>query len=234
MFGNQGNNQGNNVNVNTNFSNYYGDNYMLKTGGWNTQLSVKMCPVIGENDGIKQYAKDTNQIIIASISQENAKALLKDYSKIEEAIKDGTSASTSIITGSEPNRKIITIGYDGNAHFSVGLNLNESNIPALHHRHNFKKKEVIVNYNPSTGSGERKMVEAEFETFIDKIKACKDFTPTVQHGTAYAAALKAAFSNYTSNANQNNGGYNQNQPSIESMNPVSQSFDNEMPFMPYN
>ena len=185
------------VNLNTNFYTSYSETAQVTAGGWNSQLSVKIKPCVGTDaNGIRQYAEDKSQIVSTSITPENAITLLEGFeAEVVPALNgEKSSGSASIVMGNADQRKVLTIGYaDGNAYLSVAVALDENGKAGGEIRHIFNKKSYLINYNPSTGRPEEKVVEADLINFMDKVKAVKDLAPVTAHAIRYNEMSREAF-----------------------------------------
>jgi hypothetical protein len=210
------------VNLNTNFFTSYSETAQVTAGGWNTQLSIKVKPCVGQDaNGIRQYAEDRSQIISTSITVENAIALLEGFeAEVVPALNgEKSSGAASIVMGNADQRKILTIGYaDGNAYLSVAVALDENGKAGGEIKHIFNKKSYLINYDPSTGKPEEKIVEADLINFMEKVRSIKDLAPITAHSIKYNEMNRAAFSgnsgttptpNYQANStpSQGNTGY---------------------------
>ena len=106
----------NNVSVNTRLYTSHSDACAVTLGGWNTQISLKFAPFKGVNaDGIRQYAQDSTETIMTSLTMDNTTALLEGINKkIIPAIEAKEETSVSISIGNNNNRKVLTVLTDGN------------------------------------------------------------------------------------------------------------------------
>lgn len=211
MFFGNGNNRNNTVNVNTTFYNSYGDDSLLTIGGWNRLISVKLHPATGKDaNGVTQYAQEQSQIVSTSITQENGLALLDGIEKvILPAINEKKASSVSISMGSNENKKVMTIRYDGkDVYLEMLVGVNENGIGSDDNviKHKFNKKSYLVDYDYTSGTGTEVSTEADFLNFVEKIKDCQDIVPTAAHAINYNNALKSAFKG---NSGFANGGNNQ-------------------------
>lgn len=214
------NNNGNNINLNTNLLTGYGDECMLVVGAWNRQLSLKIYPAKGKDEnGITQYKNDTNDIITTSVTQVNAVTWLKGYTDELLPLIDGKQAfpedkdivSISIHVGKDENRKLLTIGYtkDGTAFFRIGWNLDDTGCApsGCILTYKFKTYAYYKDADESNGTeGERVLVQAEFENFMEKVHRVQDLVPTIAHSINYNQLVRKAYSN-NNNQNQNNNNY---------------------------
>ena len=204
------NNSGNVVNTNTHFFNSYSETSLLRVGGWNQQLSIRLQPAIGkDSSGVTMYAQDQSQILSTSLTQDSAIVLYEGFKKEIEPCLDANIASKKISTqvSNGDTKKIISIYYDGNdAYLEVATSVNDQNITTDQNviTHKFNKRTYMVDYDFHTGgTSETRTVESEFLNFIDKVKKVKDLTPVVVHTMKYAEAIKNTFRN-----NNGNGGNN--------------------------
>ena len=208
MFNRSYNNNGNAINANTHFFNSYSETSLLRVGGWNQQLSIRLQPATGkDSSGVTMYAQDQSQILSTSLSQDSAIVLYDGFKKEIEPCLDAHIASKKISTqvSNGDTKKIISIYYDGNdAYLEIATSVNDQNITTDQNviTHKFNKRTYMVNYDYHTGQvTETKTIESDFLNFMDKVKKVKDMTPVVVHTMKYANAVKNTFSNN----NQNNG-----------------------------
>ena len=233
MFFRGSNNNNGGVNVNTAFYTSYSDTAMVRLGGWNQQLSLKIHPFTGKDaEGVNQYAQDQSQIITTSITQDNAKILENGFDEfIKEAIEKRTaSKKISISVGMNEKRKIISIYYDGtDAYLEVVTGVSDQGIAADNNviKHKFNKKSCLIDYDYTNGSGVEKEVETEFLNFMDKIKSAKDLTPVIAHSIQYSNSLKNSFKGRSNN--QNNGVSDNSNYSA----PVTSNLSDNMDFLPF-
>lgn len=209
MFNKSYNNNGNAVNANTHFFNSYSETSLLRVGGWNQQLSIRLQPATGkDSSGVTMYAQDQSQILSTSLSQDSAIVLYDGFKKEIEPCLDAHIASKKISTqvSNGDTKKIISIYYDGNdAYLEIATSVNDQNITTDQNviTHKFNKRTYMVNYDYHTGQAtETKTIESDFLNFMDKVEKVKDMTPVVVHTMKYANAVKNTFSN---NNNQNTG-----------------------------
>lgn len=233
MFFRGSNNNNNGINVNTSFFTSYSDTAMVKLGGWNQQLSLKVHPFVGKDaEGVNQYAQDQSQLIITSITQDNAKILESGFEdNIKDAIKNKTASKKySISVGVNEKRKIISIFYDGkDAYLEVVTGVSENGIASDENvlRHKFNKKSCLVDYDYKDGSGVEQEIEVEFLNFMDKIKSAKDLTPIVAHSIQYSNAVRNSFKGRNNNQH-NNIGENTSYSA-----PVTSNLSDNMDFLPF-
>lgn len=230
FFGGNNNNRNNSVNVNTTFYNSYGDDSLLTVGGWNRSISVKLHPATGKDaNGVTQYAQEQSQIVSTSITQENAIALLDGIEKnIIPAIDEKKPSSVSITMGSNENKKVMTLKYDGqDVYLEMVVGVNENGIGSEENiiKHKFNKKPYLLDYDYQNGSGAEVIIEADFLNFVEKIKDCQEIIPTTAHAINYNNALKSAF--------KNNNNFNNNQQVSYSA-PVSNFGGDITDILPFN
>ena len=207
MFMGRNNNNNNGVNVNSSLYVSYSEACMLKVGAWNQNLSLRFHPMKGVNaDGIRQYAQDNTEIISTSLTVDNTSALLEGIKKeITPAIEEKRAGNVSIAMGSNDNRKVLTLSTDGNdITLTISIGVNEQGIASDSLTHKFNKKEYMVGYDPSTGSGEIVMANADYDNFVEKLKDIYKLSAAVAHSINYNNALKSSFGNrQANNANSN-------------------------------
>ena len=199
------NNGNSGVNVNTQFYTSYSDTSLISVGGWNRNLSLKFQPAIGKDaNGLTQYANDKNSTISTSIREENAIALLEGFNKyIKPAIDNSTETKVTIAMGSGDKKKALSLIYDGaDAYLELAIGLSDNGVTSADNiiKHKFNKKSYMVGYNPETGAGEEKFVEADLFNFIKKIEKAQDLVPTIAHSINYSNANKALFKNSPNNS----------------------------------
>ena len=202
MFFGKPSNNNNGVNVNTSLFTSYSDTCKLTMGAWNLQLSLKFHPFKGVNgEGIRQYAQDNTEIINTSLTVENTTALLEAIEKdFLPAIEKGEECSVSVLISTGENRKLLSIETDGTDIYAViYINVQDDgtvpNPDTNTLKHKFNKKDYMVGYNCTTGSGEQKSVNAEYENFVKKLNSIYDLAPVTAHAINYNNALKASYSN---------------------------------------
>ena len=243
MFNRSYNNNGNAVNVNTHFFNSYSETSLLRVGGWNQQLSIRLQPATGkDSSGVTMYAQDQSQILSTSLSQDSAIVLYDGFKKEIEPCLDAHIASKKISTqvSNGDTKKIISIYYDGNdAYLEIATSVNDQNITTDQNviTHKFNKRTYMVNYDYHTGQAtETKTIESDFLNFMDKVEKVKDMTPVVVHTMKYANAVKNTFSN-NNNQNTGNNGFipqSQNTGAPANYNPAPSTNANSMDeFLPF-
>ena len=243
MFNRSYNNNGNAVNANTHFFNSYSETSLLRVGGWNQQLSIRLQPATGkDSSGVTVYAQDQSQILSTSLSQDSAIVLYDGFKKEIEPCLDAHIASKKISTqvSNGDTKKIISIYYDGNdAYLEIATSVNDQNITTDQNviTHKFNKRTYMVNYDYHTGQAtETKTIESDFLNFMDKVEKVKDMTPVVVHTMKYANAVKNTFSN-NNNQNTGNNGFipqSQNTGGPVNYNPAPSTNANSMDeFLPF-
>ena len=243
MFNKSYNNNGNAVNANTHFFNSYSETSLLRVGGWNQQLSIRLQPATGkDSSGVTMYAQDQSQILSTSLSQDSAIVLYDGFKKEIEPCLDAHIASKKISTqvSNGDTKKIISIYYDGNdAYLEIATSVNDQNITTDQNviTHKFNKRTYMVNYDYHTGQAtETKTIESDFLNFMDKVEKVKDMTPVVVHTIKYANAVKNTFSN-NNNQNTGNNGFipqSQNTGGPVNYSPASSTNANSMDeFLPF-
>ena len=212
MFNTRQNNNGNKISVNTRLYTSYSDACSITVGGWNTNLSLKVAPFKGvDANGFRQYAQDSTETIMTSLTVENTTALLEGIkNKIVPAIEAKEAKSVSVSIGENNNRKMVTVLTDGTDVFlRVTVGVSDAGIADANNSitHKFNKKEYLVNYDPSTGGGEVVSTNADFNNFVKKLNDIYEFSGAVAHSIKYSDALKASFgaprNTYNNPANTN-------------------------------
>ena len=242
MFNRSYNNNGNAINANTHFFNSYSETSLLRVGGWNQQLSIRLQPATGkDSSGVTMYAQDQSQILSTSLSQDSAIVLYDGFKKEIEPCLDAHIASKKISTqvSNGDTKKIISIYYDGNdAYLEIATSVNDQNITTDQNviTHKFNKRTYMVNYDYHTGQAtETRTIESDFLNFMDKVEKVKDMTPVVVHTMKYANAVKNTFSN--NNQNSGNNGFipqSQNTGAPANYNPAPSTNANSMDeFLPF-
>ena len=223
------------ITLNTSFFTSYSDTCLLQVGGWNRQLSLSFKPCTGTDaNGIRTYAEDKSQYVITSLTPENALSIIDGFEKfILPAIKNGEEATISVVMGSNDQRKIISIKYDGHdAYISVSTGLNENGVASQTITHKFNKKNYLVGYIPTTGEYTEQSCEADLFNFMNKVRKVDDLVPVAAHAQRYYemtrpmnAQQQNGYNNPRPQAPQNNGG-NYQAPTTTS--------EPDMPFLPFD
>lgn len=225
------------VNLNTMLFNSYSETAQIIAKAWNTQLAITVKPCTGTDaNGIRQYAEDKSQMIVTSITPDNAICLVEGFeANVLPAIHNGDTASVSIVMGNIDQRKILTVGYDKNyAYFSIAVNLDSNGKAGTEIRHTFNKKEYLVDYNPSIGGAVEKSVEVELFNFMEKVKAVKDLSPVIAHSIKFNEMSRAAFSNnYNNNYTNNNTQANTQINTSGYQAQTTTTEDSDMGFLPF-
>lgn len=225
FFGNNKSNNNDSINVNTRFEALYSDTSSLVYGGWNNKLSIRLLPAIGkDSNGLTQY--DDKAKSITSLSQTNAKALYLAFEKeIKPNIGQDKEIKVSVSISSGTN--ILSIGYKldgGNPLYTLelaqgvnsdGIAEDESKIIS----YTFNRTDVLINYDPKTGSGTPSVENSEFENFYDRLKHIGDLLPVSAHGIRYSDAIGKAYS-----SKYNNGSNNAQASTDDFMNTNSEDF----------
>ena len=232
MFNTRTNNNGNNVSVNTRLYTSYSDACAITLGGWNTNLSLKVAPFKGvDANGLRQYAQDSTETIMTSLTLENTTALLEGINdKIFPAIEAKEEKSVSVSIGNNNNRKVVTVATNGEDVFlKVTVGVSDAGIADANNTitHKFNKKEYLINYDSSTGSGETVSTHSDFKNFVKKLNYIYKFDGAVPHSIKYADALKGSFNNNRTNfTNSSTASYTA---------PTTNVQDNDMSsFLPFN
>lgn len=216
MFGNQnqssnsnGNGGFNNqVNVTTRLYNSYSDTASLNVSAWNEQISIRLSPFRGKSpEGVRLYSQDNNECIQTALTMDNVSALLEGINNfIIPSLKEKTPGVVAVMTGTMANKKIISIGTDGNdVALTIYVGVDEENKAQEGNSisHKFNKKEWISGYNPANGSGEIHEANADFTAFVKKLEEVYKLSSAVVHALKKNDAYKNSYSG--SNKNYNNG-----------------------------
>ena len=203
------NNSGNKININTKLYTSYSDACLLTLGGWNANISLKIAPFKGvDANGFRQYAQDSTETIITSLTVENTTALLEGIKNcILPAIESGdiSMKSVSVPIGEGTNKKILSIKSEGNDTFlKLIVGVAENGVAQTNNsiEHKFNKKEYIKDYDPVSGGGEVVVVHADLLNFVKKLEDVYKFSGATVHANKYNEALKASFGTNRSAYNQ--------------------------------
>ena len=214
MFQGRQTNNGSGVSVNTRLYTSYSDTCLVTLGGWNANLSLKFAPFKGvDANGLRQYAQDSTETVMTSLTVENTTALLEGIKdKILPALEAKTTASVSVTVGVNNNRKVISVLTDGESvQLKIYVNVSDTGIADGNNSvtHTFNKKEYMAGYDPTTGNGEVVNTNADFKNFINKLNDIYKFSGAEIHAVNYNNAIKASYGNnrqtYNNNSNVNTG-----------------------------
>ena len=176
MFMSNRSNNGNGISVNTNLYTSCSDACMLQVGGWNDKLSVKFSPCTGVNEeGLRQYNRDSSAQIITSLTVDNAVALLEGLKKyINPAIEAKKDASVTVAIGNGDKRKALTIAIKGDvmtATIIVGVDDDGKPVEGSSSlTHTFNTRKIMKDYDSSTGKGTEEVVQADYLNFFERIR----------------------------------------------------------------
>ena len=112
MFGRTSNQSNDGVNVNTTFKTFFSSISSLSIGGWNTQLSIKITPVSGvDQGGQRQY--DTKRRANTALTPEKAYTLIDGINKvILPEIENGKNeVSVAVSMGSAEKKNVLAVEY---------------------------------------------------------------------------------------------------------------------------
>lgn len=206
-------------NASTSFHIFYSESAMTKVSGWNKNLSINVAPCTGvDAEGRRQYVDDMNQQVKTALTIDNCIALKKDIEDhLLDSIKAGTADASSVEIGDGANKKIFTIGFDGEStYLKISTNVTPEGICGADNEimTKFGKKAVRRNYSGETG-GELTYVESDFEIFYTILTRVSEFIPVSIHVSRYDAEVKKMYSNRNGGGyggqqnygNNNNGGY---------------------------
>lgn len=204
MFGNSGQSNPNTVNVNTRTYSSFSDTAALTLSLWNDKISLKLSPLKGVNqDGLRQYAFDAKDSIITSITPDNAITLLEgNKTVIKPALDKKEAASISIVVNAEKadSKKIITLATaNGEVTLSIHVNINADNSVSEGNTlsHKFNTRDLTLNYNPADGTGEKIIINSDYENFIKKIEDVLISSATA-HSINYSNSIKSQYANKSS------------------------------------
>lgn len=182
MFGQNGNNMNPNNTGRTNYlRNLTNTNTSLGLSLWNGNLSMRIRPAVGvDGNGVMQY--DRNRATQTALTPENAAALLEKFDQKCKEQGDTLVAPISVY---------VPTAMNGGKSNVIGIEVKPSNDPAcpdavLHlimgvssegiadagnvTRHEFAKKTVYTNYNPTTGAREEGYENVDFEYFLNVLR----------------------------------------------------------------
>lgn len=219
MFNGGGRNTSSNngFNVRTYGPRLTGENSQLSLQYWDNKLSVTYFPMSGLDErGFKQFSYESR---VGTTMKANDAILLyteamnKIVPEIQKSLRGETPNKISVGTmkGSNQQRNIWCLEYkpDADGVFSTYLvlyrELDADNKPSAVFEHKFAKREIIENYDPSTGKGESHMREMDFDIFMLALKSVFETEGPIPHSIHYANAVHAARQN-RSNGFGNNGG----------------------------
>lgn len=230
----------NTVNTNTTFHIWYSDTSMFTIGAWNKQLSLKFQPCTGvDAEGIRQYSSDKSRIIFTSISPENAMIWLEDiYDTLLPKIKAGEKVTVSLPVSSGEQRKVLTLGYDGEkSYIEVVTSMNENGIASDDTvlRHTFNQRSSMINYDYRTGNHEELIKEPELLLFIDKLKRFGDLVPMVSHSIRHDNAMRSSYANKNFSGNNQTSNSSTGAMNTPSYNAPVTNYNGDMgDFLPFN
>lgn len=238
MFGRTSNQSNDGVNVNTTFKTFFSSISSLSIGGWNTQLSIKITPVSGvDQGGQRQY--DTKRRANTALTPEKAYTLIDGINKvILPEIENGKNeVSVAVSMGSAEKKNVLAVEYKKDEETgNMGLYLtlyqmikeDNSTDPANIYSYKFGNNTYVTNYNPKDGSfGKEEMVNSEFILFYDMLKNIVDMLPVSAHGNKYANTLSSKYSKFNDNSSANASNNNYEAPISNFGN---DSLDDMMPF----
>lgn len=216
MFTGRQNNTGNSVNINTRVYTSYSDTALVTMTAWNDKLSIKFQPCTGKDaNGIRQYASETNQMVTTSLTLDNALALLDGIdNRLLPAMKEKKESSISVSMGSNENKKVLTLKYDGNdTYLIMHTSVNENGITDEDHvlTHKFNKRSWMENYDYSTGNGDENDHASDFFNFISRVRDTHLLSGMVAHTIKYDESMRSMFGGAKQSGPRSAGDFASNQ-----------------------
>ena len=202
MFNNNNNqSNGNEISVNTGIETFWGELSSLNVGCYNDKISLRWLPAIGKDDrGHTRYNSEGR--VSTCISHVKVSALLSQYDKKlkemvesgEEPPANGASVMVPINAKSGPAGLFIEYKKDENGKASVYLTmakqLTEAGAdPANIIRYKFNDLVVMSDMNPEQGGGEQEEIMAEFDYFVNILRAQILMTGINSHASRYSASF---------------------------------------------
>lgn len=242
MFGNSYNNN-NEVSVNTRATTLYSDLSCLQLGFWNTNLSLKVNPIvsIGE-DGARKY--DFDKRISTALTQEKSAAMLNDIDdmiipeikKVEsgEKLKGMVSISYPVGKGS-----VVSVEYKEDektgtpsTFLTLYRNIKADNTSDEVYSYQFNKSPAVKNYDATKGSGDEFMKEAEFFAFVGILRSLPELLGASYHGSTHQSEYSSRRSNKGQYGGYGNRGAQgqETQASAPKFAPISSYSDEDLPF----
>lgn len=177
--------QNNTKSVNTFIKSFYSDLSCMSISYWDEKISLRLSPIqLVNEDGTRQY--DHGKRITTAITFDKCLALCK---RIDEVIRPAMKAVESGVVLTTPVNTGFFVGAKKNNGLFIEYKNNTKGIPSLFLTvytgvltdgtapkegsisYEFVKTTIIENYNPETGSGDKKEINGEFEFFYDKLKS---------------------------------------------------------------
>lgn len=217
-----GSNNGNNsdvVSTNTAIMVLYSDISSLTIGAWNDKINIKFSPSIGKDgNGLNQYDKERRAS--TALSQQNActlyemitKEILPKYQSGD--IGTGINVAVSMGRPEAKNLLIVECKPDENNeprfYLTLAQNVSESGVVTDENKisYKFNQTESMVNYDPSAGNGDMKVIESEFLNFVEVLKRRIDIEPMIAHSIRHSNSIGKKYANGSSNYSNNNSGFN--------------------------
>lgn len=235
MFFGQNNNSDNVVSTNTTITTLYSDLSSLVIGAWNDKINLKFSPSIGKDgNGLNQY--DRERRANTALTQSNIIALLEKYKetmlpKIESKEDIGEGINVAVSMGRANAKNILMIEYkpdenkENRFYLTFAQNVSDDGKVSNENKisYKFNQTEVMINYNPETGSGELVKKEAEFGNFMDILEHHTDILPLTAHSIRHSNEISKRYSGNKSSSNFNNN-------SMDSFNINMDEYSEELPF----
>lgn len=240
MFGRTSNQSNDGVNVNTTFKTFFSSLSSLSIGGWNTQLSIKITPVSGvDQGGQRQY--DTKRRANTALTPEKAYTLIDGINAVilpEVNNNSENEVSVAVSMGTAEKKNVLAVEYKKDEETgNMGLFLtlyqmikeDNSTDPSNIYSYKFGNNTYVTNYNPKDGSfGKEENVNSEFMLFYDMVKNISNMLPISAHGNKYANTLSSKYSKFNDSSSSSNTSNNSYEAPISNFG--NDSLDDMMPF----
>lgn len=204
----------NEINVNTGVESFWSPLSSLSVGCYNDKISLRWLPVSGVDErGITRY--DKNARISTCLSHTKTCALLRKYDEVIKPLVDakadpGDGKTVMIPINSKTGISGLFIEYknDENGvpslYLTFAKNLSEVGAPAESIiRYKFGDLTLRTDMSPETGGGVDCVEHAEFNYFVELLRAHVLMTGLNSHAMRYSNAFSRHSGGGNSNYNQN-------------------------------
>lgn len=211
LFHNNNSGSRSDVSVNTGIDTLWSDLSSLTIGCWNNKISLALMPENGKNDrGFTVYNKEKR--IQTSLPHVKINALLNRYKKKIAPLFEGgeippdKGISVGVPLQSKEGTTIVMLEYKADKagkpamFLTIAQKLNANGVSENVISYQFNELMIMENYRPSEGVYDEVPEEAEFEYFMDILKAHVLMTGLNSHATRYSDAFKKNSSSGALNA----------------------------------